>query len=174
MTYRCIRLNMDFEPRQSAVNKRKWSGEEECEFEEKKRKIQSDTDLNGSLPPSIYHGKESLLEQQVSKIQPIKIGSENDDQQGRGNKNNLDSDCFRERGEFVAYTIHRKEILPLPVGTLTFESETTFSTNLTNVKEDKDGNYIELAEDSRKNYRPIEVSSTNNLENGNNSQAQSP
>ncbi|XP_062585999.1 uncharacterized protein LOC134247684 isoform X2 [Saccostrea cucullata] len=164
---------MDFEPRQSAVNKRKRSGEEESEFEEKKQKLQSDTDLNGSLQPSIYHGKEILLEQQEFKIQPIKIESENDDQQERGNKNNLDSDCFRERGEFVAYTIHRKEILSIPVEILSFGSETTSSTNLTDVKEDKDGNCIEHAEGSKKIYIPIEVRSTNNFESENKSQAQS-
>ncbi|XP_062607726.1 myb-like protein X [Saccostrea cucullata] len=165
---------MDFDTQQSAVNKRKRSCNEEREFEAKKLKLQSDTDLNGSLQPPIYHGKEISLEQQVFETQPIKIESENDDQQARGNKDDLDSDCFREIDESVDESSHGKEILFNPVEILTFGSETTSSTNLIDVKEDKDGNCIEHAEDSKKTYIPIEVSSTKNFENENKNQAQSP
>ncbi|XP_062621619.1 uncharacterized protein LOC134283179 [Saccostrea cucullata] len=164
---------MDFEPRQSTGNKRKRSGEEECEFEEKKPKLQSDTDLNGSLQPSIYHGKEIFV-QQAFKIQPIIIESKYDDQQERGNKEDLASDCIRERGESFVESNHSKEILSIPVEILSFGSETTSSTNLTDVKEVKDGNCIEHAEGSKKIYIPIEVRSTNNFESENKIQAKSP
>ncbi|XP_062586003.1 uncharacterized protein LOC134247687 [Saccostrea cucullata] len=170
---------MDFDARQSAVNKRKRSDDEEYEFEEKKLKLQSETDPNGllgipSLQSPIYHEKEIPLEQQVFKIHSIKHETEVNIQHERGNKDDLASDCLRERNEFVAESIQSKEILSIPVEILTFGSETTSSTNLTEIKEDEDGICIDHAEDSRKIYIHTEVISSNNFENENKDQAQSP